>query len=88
MAIGLDCVRAMDTWTLELGGIMYTQYLRKAWEVVGYTYEGAVYCPECVAYTDPEVTGDTGTRVDDPAPVFVSDDYAGMTCEVCTNELG
>lgn len=67
---------------------MYTNYTRKAWEIVGYTYEGGAYCPECVAYTDPQITGDKGERIDEPAPVFVSDDYKGRMCEVCHSEIG
>lgn len=70
---------------------MDTRYLRKATDVVGYTYDGGAYCPECVAYTDPTVTGEsqTDTRVDKPHPIFGSDeDYEGWVCEVCRTEIG
>lgn len=58
----------------------------KAWDVVAYTYEGEVYCPECVAYTDPTITGEstTDTRTDKPAPVFSSDEVpSDWVCLVC-----
>ena len=72
---------------------MNTMYGRKAWEVIGYTYEGSVYCPECVAYTDPTITGESATdnRTDKPAPIFSSDkpDFPDdWACEVCTGGIG
>ena len=63
---------------------------RKAWTVIGYTFEGNVYCVECEAYTDPTVTGAsaTDTRVDLPAPVFISDDAPlDWTCVVCESSI-
>jgi hypothetical protein len=55
-------------------------YARKAWEVVGYTMAGWVYCPAHMPnYTD---------RADnEPAPIFVSHDYEGMTCDKCGEAL-
>ena len=72
---------------------MITTYGRKAWEVIGYTFEGGVYCPECVAYTDPTITGESATdnRTDKPHPIFVSDkpDFpSDWACEVCTGGIG
>lgn len=58
---------------------------------MGYTYDGGVYCPECVAYTDPTITGESvlDTRTDLPAPIFASDDIpTGWVCEVCHSEIG
>ena len=66
-------------------------YAPKAWDVVGHTYEGSVYCPECVFYTDPTVTGESSvdTRVDMPAPVFSSDEVPEhWTCVVCEASIG
>lgn len=63
---------------------------RKAWTVIGYTYEGNVYCVECEAYTDPTITGEssTDTRTDKPAPVFLSDDVpADWACVVCESSI-
>jgi methionyl-tRNA synthetase len=51
-------------------------YARKAWEVVGYTMAGWVYCPAHM----PNYTDRPGNE---PAPIFVSDDYEGMTCDKC-----
>jgi len=43
---------------------------RKAWEVVAWTYCGAVYCPECApAENTINEQGET------PAPVFLSDEF-------------
>ena len=64
---------------------------RKAWTVIGYTYEGSVYCTECEAYTDPTVTGEsaTDTRTDKPAPIFLSDDIPSeWACVVCESPIG
>lgn len=58
---------------------------------MGYTYDGGVYCVECVAYTDPTITGEsaTDTRIDLPAPIFASDDTPeNWVCEVCNFEIG
>jgi hypothetical protein len=56
------------------------QIYRKAWEVVGYTFNGSAYCPDC--------TNDhLYENGDAPAPVFVSDDYEGMTCDKCGEAL-
>jgi hypothetical protein len=69
----------------------YYAYLTKADTVIGYTYNGDVYCPECVAYTDPIVTGDDvlDTRSDNPKPVFISDDYLELpACTVCNSCIG
>lgn len=66
-------------------------YAPKAWDVIGHTYEGSVYCPECVSYTDPRVTGEssTDTRVDLPAPIFNSDEVpSDWTCVVCESGIG
>jgi len=45
--------------------------MRKAWSIVGYTYEGAYYCFACVERKaiDPK----PAVR-DEPSPVFLSDD--------------
>jgi len=66
-------------------------YAPKAWDVVGHTYEGSVYCPECVSYTDPRVTGESSvdTRVDLPAPIFNSDEIpSDWACLVCESSIG
>ena len=57
----------------------YSLY-RKAWEVVGVTFNGSAYCP---AHAPQFYT----YHQDAPAPVFVSDDYAGMTCDECGEAL-
>jgi hypothetical protein len=56
------------------------RYARKAWEVVGSTFDGSAYCPE---HTPNDIT----RAGDMPAPVFVSDDTAGMTCDECGEAL-
>ena len=71
---------------------MTTTYGRKAWEIIGYTYEGGVYCPECVDYTDPTITGESATdnRTDKPHPIFVSDkpDFPNdWACEMCKGDV-
>jgi hypothetical protein len=57
----------------------YSLY-RNAWEVVGVTFDGSAYCPE---HTPNDIT----RAGDMPAPVFASDDYAGMTCDECGEAL-
>jgi hypothetical protein len=68
---------------------MQNTYYRKAWTVIGYTFEGDVYCPECVAYTDPTVTGDSliDTRVDQPSAVFASDESKDFFCTICLQDI-
>jgi hypothetical protein len=58
--------------------------------VTCFTYEGEVYCPECVAYTNPVITGEsaTDTRVDMPAAVFSYDDVpVDWICIVCESSI-
>lgn len=56
------------------------QIMRKAWEVVGSTFDGSAYCPAHM----PNYTDRFGNE---PVPVFVSDDYQGMTCAECGEVL-
>ena len=50
-----------------------TTYAKKFWEVIGYTYEGEVYCPDCA----PEVEEDRGS-------IFPTDEgYEGWSCVNC-----
>ena len=60
-------------------------YLRKAWEVIGYTLDGGAYCLDCA---------NSGDAVTEGNPVFVSDlgdlsafSFAGLTCESCHEEV-
>jgi hypothetical protein len=64
------------------------RYARKAWEVIGHTWNGAAYCPPCSPH--PDTTGEYG---DTPKPVFVSDEFyitdpetgehTPHTCDTC-----
>jgi hypothetical protein len=51
----------------------------KAWAIVGMTYEGNAYCLDCVkdwpTYENDDIEG--------PMPVFSSDEYEHMTCDLC-----
>lgn len=52
------------------------QLLRKGWEVIGHTFDGAAYCLD---HTPNDIT-----RLGDmPAPIFSSDDHGGMWCDEC-----
>ena len=67
-------------------------HTRKAWHVIGYTWNGSAYCPECAP--DPETVNKYG---DTPAPVFVSDEFylecestgeqRPYTCHTCGTEI-
>lgn len=57
------------------------QLLRNGWTVIGYTYAGGVYCPDCCP---PSITGGD----DDPRPLFASDDLPnGWGCDECGKEI-
>jgi hypothetical protein len=50
-------------------------YARKAWEIIGYTFQGDAYCPGC-AVDMGELETDVGNYSEDrPHPVFVSDSF-------------
>lgn len=60
-----------------------TTYYMKAWTVLGYTFNGSAYCREhmpTVRYAQ--------TKRDIPQPIFASDEYYGMTCDICHEEIG
>ena len=66
-------------------------YAPKAWHVLGFTYEGSVYCAECVYYTNPVITGESSidTRENEPAPIFGSDEIpSDWACLVCESSIG
>lgn len=67
-------------------------YGRKAWDVVAWTYDADVHCPDCAGerfagqwdfdWTDPDApTRDSEGNV--PCPVFSSDYEGGETCGDC-----
>ncbi len=53
--------------------------MRKAWSIVGYTYEGAYYCFACV---ERKAIDHKPAVQDEPSPVFLSDEH-DFTCEKC-----
>lgn len=67
-------------------------YARKAWTIIGYTWNGAAYCPDCAP--DPEAVNQHG---DTPAPIFASDEHylidpttgehTPYPCDTCHAEL-
>ena len=58
----------------------------KAWEILGYTHEGAVYCPDCAdsRYSRARLMGQGDGVYDNPAPIFASDDAdSPLHCALC-----
>ena len=58
----------------------------KAWEILGYTHSGAVYCPDCAdsRYPRARLIGDGEGFMDNPAPIFAVDDiHTPLDCERC-----
>lgn len=55
-----------------------TTYYRKAWEIIGYTLDGATYCPPCA---------ESGDAMPHGSPLFVSDNWSPMPCESCREEV-
>ena len=51
---------------------------RKAWEVIGYTFDGCAYCPQCA-----DNLPTRNEQGDSPTPVFLSDEFDGHTCDTC-----
>lgn len=51
----------------------------KAWEIVALTWQGEIYCAECVEDW-PTYEHDL---TESPTPVFSSDEYEGMVCGKC-----
>jgi len=57
-------------------------YYRKAWDVVGHTFDGDSYCRDCS-----ELLPAANVAGDAPAPVFASDDARGLACRICGEVL-
>jgi hypothetical protein len=60
-----------------------TTYYMKAWTVLGHTFHGSAYCLDHT----PTVRYAQGLR-DMPQPIFASDEYYDMTCDICHEEIG
>lgn len=59
----------------------YYKHLTNITDVIGYTYDGAIYCPTCV----PKTT----IGQDVPAPLFEADaDDLGDECDGCYTHIG
>jgi hypothetical protein len=57
-------------------------YYRKAWDVVGHTFDGDAYCRDCS-----ELLPAATAAGDAPAPVFASDNVHGLACRICGEVL-
>lgn len=57
----------------------FAHMTRKAWDIIGYTHNGAAYCPDCA------INGDVALGCD--SPIFASDDCADMFCDSCGDEI-
>jgi hypothetical protein len=58
----------------------------RAWEILGYTHSGAVYCPDCAdsRYPRARIMGQDEAVWDNPAPVFACDDNdSALHCGLC-----
>lgn len=55
-----------------------TTYYKKAWEIIGYTLDGGLYCLECAENGDAMPFGN---------PVWVSDELHGLACESCHEQV-
>jgi hypothetical protein len=70
---------------------MYNQYARKAWEIVGWTYDADVHCNACTqkrfsvyALSESFATDSEGNMVH---PIFASDEYENEVCGDCHSNL-
>lgn len=72
-----------------------TAYARKAWDVIGFTFNGAGYCAECGETLPPE-----NKYGDKPQPIFASDEfyityeeydgtvsYRSYSCDSCGEDI-
>lgn len=57
----------------------FAHMTRKAWDIIGYTLDGAAYCTDCAINDDIALESD--------CPIFVSDDCADMFCESCGDKI-
>lgn len=51
---------------------------RKAWEVIGYTFDGCAYCPQCA-----DNLPTRNEQGDSPVPVFLGEYLGYSTCDTC-----
>lgn len=70
--------------------MMYYSYMKKAWHIDGYTFQGEILCRSCVAETlgDPDFN-DPYTVDEHPQfkPIFASDNEDELMCDYCFAEL-
>lgn len=68
-------------------------FYRKAWDVVAWTYDADMHCPDCASarfrgqedfdWADPDA-GTVDSEGNVPHPVFVSDEgWTGLVCGTC-----
>jgi hypothetical protein len=73
-----------------------TAYGRKAWDVVAWTYDADIHCPDCAGkrfkssggfdWTD-ENAGTVDSEGNVPHPVFACDEYEGEHCGDCFDSI-
>jgi hypothetical protein len=64
--------------------------MKKAWYIEGYTFNGDVYCRDCVAETLNDDSFRDAYNLDEHEqfePIFASQKEEYMECEYCWNEL-
>jgi len=60
----------------------------KAWEIMGFTHEGSVYCPQCAPVLFPEsMLLDAEGGENPTVPVFAVDEYPVWSCDRCGTEI-
>lgn len=67
----------------ETVGEYNSRHWGKAWRIVGMTWQSEAYCCDCVRDW-PTYEHDL---IESPVPVFASDEYGDMTCDVCNNHF-
>ena len=69
---------------------MYNTSMRKAWYILGYTFNGGYLCRECASETlndDSFLDPYTADEHDDFGPIFHSDVDEELECDYCWKEL-
>lgn len=57
-----------------------------AWEIIGYTYDADIHCPECANAAGMDIEGATDSEGNESHPVFACDELDGLTCCDCHEE--
>ena len=69
---------------------MYNTFMKKAWHIDAYTFNGEILCRECVAETLNDPSFNDPYNIDEHEqfkPIFASDNDDELICDYCFADI-